>query len=36
MGLRDLDYQGQVLARLDDYLQELTAQKAKADRIALL
>ena len=36
MGLRDLDYQGQVLARLDDYLQELTAQKAKADRIAVL
>jgi len=36
MGLRDLDYQGRVLSRLDDYLQELVAQKAKADRIAVL
>lgn len=36
MGLRDLDYQGRVLSRLDDYLQELGAQKAKADRIAVL
>jgi len=36
MGLRDLDYQGRVLSRLDDYLQELVAQKAKADRIAAL
>ena len=36
MGLRDLDYQGRVLSRLDDYLQELVAKKAKADRIAAL
>jgi type III restriction enzyme len=36
MALRDLDYQGRVLSCLDDYLQELAAQKAKADRIAEL
>ncbi|NTV17573.1 MAG: DEAD/DEAH box helicase family protein [Chlorobiaceae bacterium] len=34
--MRDLDYQGRVLSCLDDYLQELAAQKAKADRIAAL
>lgn len=34
MALRDLDYQGRVLARLDDYLTELAAQKTKADKIA--
>jgi type III restriction enzyme len=34
MALRDLDYQGRVLSRLDDYLQELAAQKTKADKIA--
>lgn len=33
MALRDLDYQGRVLARLDDYLNELAGQKAKADKI---
>lgn len=33
MALRELDYQGRVLARLDDYLTELVAQKAKADKI---
>jgi type III restriction enzyme len=32
--LRDLDYQARVLAGLDDYLTELSAQKAKADKIA--
>jgi type III restriction enzyme len=36
MALRDLDYQGRVLSRLDDYLTELTAQKKKADGIAKL
>jgi type III restriction enzyme len=35
MPLRDLDYQARVLARLDDYLTELSAQKAKADKIAV-
>lgn len=34
MALRDLDYQGHVLARLDDYLAELAEQKKKADKIA--
>ena len=34
MALRELDYQGRVLSRLDDYLTELAAQKAKADKIA--
>ena len=33
MALRELEYQGRVLARLDDYLTELVAQKAKADKI---
>lgn len=33
MALRDLDYQGRVLTRLDDYLTELASQKAKADKI---
>lgn len=36
MALRDLDYQGRVLSRLDDYLTKLTAQKKKADGIAKL
>lgn len=31
MPLRDLEYQARVLARLDDYLAELSAQKAKVD-----
>ncbi|MCM8578578.1 MAG: type III restriction endonuclease subunit R, partial [Candidatus Accumulibacter sp.] len=31
--LRDLDYQGRVLARLGDYLTELSGQKLKADKI---
>lgn len=34
MALRDLDYQGRVLTRLDDYLAELAEQKKKADKIA--
>jgi type III restriction enzyme len=34
MALRELDYQGRVLSRLDDYLAELAHQKAKADKIA--
>jgi len=34
MALRELDYQGRVLSRLDDYLTELAHQKAKADKIA--
>ena len=34
MALRDLDYQGRVLSRLDDYLLELATQKTKADKIA--
>ena len=33
MALRDLDYQGRVLARLNDYLTELSGQKLKADKI---
>lgn len=33
MALRDLDYQGRVLERLDDYLAELALQKKKADGI---
>ncbi|MBK5940984.1 hypothetical protein [Halochromatium roseum] len=33
MPLRDLEYQARVLARLDDYFIELSAQKAKADKI---
>ncbi len=33
MALRELDYQGRVLSRLDDYLAELVHQKAKADKI---
>ncbi|MCF7980074.1 MAG: hypothetical protein K9L82_19110 [Chromatiaceae bacterium] len=33
MPLRDLDHQARVLARLDDYFTELSAQKAKADKI---
>ncbi len=35
MPLRDLDYQARVLTRLDDYLTELAAQKAKADKTAV-
>jgi len=31
--LRDLDYQGHVLARLGDYLTELSSQKLKADKV---
>lgn len=34
MALRELDYQGRVLSRLDDYLTELASQKTKADKIA--
>ncbi|AOS83427.1 type III restriction endonuclease subunit R [Chlorobaculum limnaeum] len=34
MALRELDYQGRVLARLDDYLTELAAQKKRSDDIA--
>lgn len=30
---RDLDYQGRVLARLGDYLTELSGQRRKADKI---
>lgn len=33
MPLRDLEYQARVLARLDEYLTELSAQKAKVDKI---
>ena len=33
MALRELDYQGSVLTRLDDYLAELSVQKRKADKI---
>lgn len=36
MALRELDYQGRVLARLEEYLTELAAQKKKADGIAKL
>ena len=32
--MRELEYQGRVLSRLDDYLTELVAQKKKADKIA--
>jgi len=34
MSLRDLDYQARTLARLDEYLIELSQQKKKADKIA--
>ena len=34
MPLRDLDYQARVLTRFDEYLTELAAQKAKADKVA--
>jgi hypothetical protein len=34
MALRELEYQARVLARFDEYLTELAAQKAKADKIA--
>lgn len=34
MALRDLDYQGRVLAALDAYLTALSAQKQRADKIA--
>ena len=34
MALRELDYQGRVLARLDDYLTELAAEKKRSDEIA--
>jgi hypothetical protein len=33
MPLRDLDDQARVLARLDDYFTELSAQKVKADKL---
>jgi type III restriction enzyme len=33
MPLRDLEYQARVLERFDEYLVELAAQKARADRI---
>lgn len=33
MALRELEYQGRVLARLDDYLAELSTQKKRADGI---
>ena len=33
MALRELDYQTKVLARLDDYLTELSSQKKKADKV---
>lgn len=33
MALRELEYQGRVLARLDDYLSELATWKTKADKI---
>lgn len=33
MALRDLDYQGRVLTRLDAYLSELAAHKQKADKV---
>ncbi len=36
MVMRELDYQGRVLARLDDYLTELSGQKKRADGIARL
>jgi type III restriction enzyme len=34
MPLRDLEYHARVLTRFDEYLTELAAQKAKADKIA--
>lgn len=34
MPLRDLEYQARVLARLDDYLTELSAQKKQLDQFA--
>jgi type III restriction enzyme len=34
MSLRDLDYQSRTLARLDEYLIELSQQKKKADKIS--
>src|SRR5665647_3152033 len=34
MALRELEYQGRVLTRLDEYLTELSLQKKKADKIA--
>src|SRR4030067_3584491 len=34
MSLRDLDYQARTLARLDEYLIELSQQKKKADKIS--
>lgn len=34
MPLRDLEYQARGLTRFDDYLTELAAWKAKADKIA--
>ena len=36
MSLRDLEYQARVLTALDDYLAELSAQKKRADGIAVL
>lgn len=36
MTMRDLDYQGLVLDRLDKYLEELAAQKKSADKVAEL
>lgn len=35
MALRELDYQGRVLKRLDDYLTELAGWKTKADKIEI-
>ena len=35
MALRELEYQGRVLKRLDEYLTELAGWKAKADKIEL-
>lgn len=34
MAFRELEYQGRVLTRLDDYLTELSLQKKRADKIA--
>lgn len=36
MALRELEYQGRVLARLDDYLTELANQKTDADEVEQL
>ena len=36
MSLRDLDYQARVLTAFDGYLTELSAQKKRADGIAVL